>query len=92
MFLRFTYKTPRGLSPGRLGLTLPAMQGRGIVPQKGNRAMDSTKRREFLKHASALAAGLSAGLACSPALEAGEGEKQNDGPRFRYLGWQTGLS
>ncbi len=49
-------------------------------------------RRQFLKQSSALAAGLSAGLAAMSAADAAEPHRPDSRGRFRYLGWQLGLS
>jgi len=49
-------------------------------------------RRSFLKRALGVLAGASSGLERSHLAEASTGKRKKDGPRFRYLGWQVGLS
>ena len=55
-------------------------------------ARHPSNRRCFLKQSLSLAGGLSAGLGSGAALSADDAGQKNRAGRFRYLGWQVGLS
>ncbi|NLS91837.1 MAG: twin-arginine translocation signal domain-containing protein [Planctomycetaceae bacterium] len=54
--------------------------------------MTNSNRRDFLKRSSVLAAGLCTALTDPSTVEAAADRPQNPDARFRYLGWQLGLS
>ena len=54
--------------------------------------MKNSNRRDFLKQSLALAGGLGAGMESTPAVQAADDVPRNGRPKFRYLGWQVGLS
>lgn len=54
--------------------------------------MSNSSRRDFLKESLVLAGGLCAGSGIAPGLHAADDGPRTGAPRFRYLGWQAGLS